>query len=108
MLRKVLPKVLKGTYRYDVLQNVTDRLTGQELSTRGRDIIREAAGLPDHRVSALGTGDPQGPRCGTAKGTCRRRLSSGPPRPQPSRPGISFMPAKRDFPNRALQASPIT
>jgi len=73
-----------------------------------REIIREAAGLPDHRVSALGIGGPQGSRCGTAKRTCRRRLSSGPPRPQPSRPGISFMPAKRDFPNRALQASPIT
>jgi len=38
VLRKVLPKVLKGTYRYDVLQNVTDRLTRQELSTRVRDI----------------------------------------------------------------------
>jgi len=48
-----------------------------------RDIIREAAGLPDHRSSALGMGGPQGPRYGTAKGTCRRRLSSGPPRPQP-------------------------
>src|SRR5437763_5930916 len=105
VLRKVLPKVLKGTYRYDVLQNVTDRLIRQELSTRVREIIREAAGLPDHQVSALGIGGPQGSRCGTAKGTCRRQLSSG---PQPSRPGTSFMPAKRDSPNRALQASPIT
>src|SRR5437879_6869437 len=98
VLRKVLPKVLKGTYRYDVLQNVTDRLTRQELSTRVREIIREAAGLPDHRVSALGIGGPQGSRCGTAKGTCRRRLSSGPPRPQPSRPGIFFYARKAGLP----------
>src|SRR5207248_1543611 len=66
--------------------------------TRVREIIREAAGLPDHRVSALGIGGPQGSRCGTAKGTCRRRLSSGPPRPQPSRPGIFFYARKAGLP----------
>src|SRR5437763_4931142 len=48
VLRKVLSKVLKGTWRYDVLQNVTDRLTTQELSMRVRGMIRE---LPASRIT---------------------------------------------------------
>jgi hypothetical protein len=43
VLRKVLPKVLKGTWRYDVLQNVTDRITRQELSMRGCIVTQTTA-----------------------------------------------------------------
>ena len=105
MLRKVLPKVLKGTYRYDVLQNVTDRLTGQELSTRVRAIIREAAGLPDTESRRSEWAVRKDPAVVRSRGPA----DAGFHRDRRDRcPGISFMPAKRDFANRALQASPIT